>query len=74
MKKYTRTLIGSVLAAAGLMAATSAMAGKRLIKSSNAAKSSAASTQVWQVFLQLIPVATGLVWTWTTAVQWPPLS
>jgi len=30
MKKYTRTLIGSVLAAAGLMAATSAMAGKTL--------------------------------------------
>jgi general L-amino acid transport system substrate-binding protein len=30
MKKYTRTLIGSLLAAAGLMAATSAMAGKTL--------------------------------------------
>ena len=30
MKNYTRTLIGSVLATAGLMAATSAMAGKTL--------------------------------------------
>ena len=30
MKKYTQTVIGTVLATAGLLAATSAMAGKTL--------------------------------------------
>ncbi len=73
MKKMTQTLIGSVLATAGLLAASSAMAGKTLDQIKQRGQLSAVSTPVWPVFRLLLPAAIGRVWTWTTAVPWPRL-
>lgn len=73
MKKMTQTLIGSVLATAGLLAATSAMAGKTLDQIKQRGQIVCGVNTGRPDFRPLTPAATGRAWMWTTAVPWPQL-